>query len=107
MALRRCLECSTLFAVGLFRCPLCKSTEHTEEGNEAAMPKITKANGATNARAEQWDGTSSQQSSDLPETTQSEKPDDSESTAKTTGRRSSKGRPAKGSARSAGGSTRN
>lgn len=31
MALRRCLTCTALFAVGLLRCPQCRSEDHEED----------------------------------------------------------------------------
>jgi hypothetical protein len=48
MALRRCRECTTTFAVGLPACPHCSSTDHEEDG---AMPKITRHGGPTIAGA--------------------------------------------------------
>ncbi|MGW1616374.1 hypothetical protein ACWCQZ_44400 [Streptomyces sp. NPDC002285] len=48
MALRRCRECTTTFAVGLPACPHCASTDHEEDG---AMPKITRHGGPTIAGA--------------------------------------------------------
>jgi hypothetical protein len=48
MALRRCRECTTTFAVGLPACPHCQSTDHEEDG---AMPKITRHGGPTIAGA--------------------------------------------------------
>jgi hypothetical protein len=48
MALRRCRECTTAFAVGLPACPHCRSTDHEEDG---AMPKITRHGGPTIAGA--------------------------------------------------------
>lgn len=107
MTLSRCRECSTLFAVGLFRCPLCKSTEHDEEGNEAAMPKISLSKGPTNAAAEEgepgWDGNSSSASEPETEPSESTSAADDSSTAPTTDGRSKKGRTASSSARSTGG----
>ena len=37
MTLRRCLACSTFFAVGIDKCPHCGSAEHVEAG--AQKPK--------------------------------------------------------------------
>lgn len=45
MTLRVCLACSTAYAVGLARCPNCTSPDSMEEGE---MPKISKAQGASN-----------------------------------------------------------
>jgi hypothetical protein len=42
MALRRCLTCTALFAVGLFRCPQCGGTDHEEDS-----VRITKAGPST------------------------------------------------------------
>ena len=50
MALNECADCTTAFAVGLPRCPHCRSTDFAEQGQD--MPKITEHGGATNARAE-------------------------------------------------------
>ncbi|WP_424891792.1 hypothetical protein [Streptomyces sp. XH2] len=48
MTLWTCDECTTKYAVGLFRCPRCHSTAFHEEGS---MPKIARHVGATNAGA--------------------------------------------------------
>lgn len=42
MALNTCAGCTTKFAVGLARCPHCRSTEFQEDGD---MPKITRHGG--------------------------------------------------------------
>jgi hypothetical protein len=47
MALNECGDCTTPFAVGLPRCPHCRSTNFAEQGQN--MPKITVHGGATNA----------------------------------------------------------
>lgn len=44
MAVNRCKSCGTLFAIGLETCPHCRSVLWEEDG---AMPKISKAEGAT------------------------------------------------------------
>lgn len=49
--------CRTVYAVGLFRCPRCHSTDFHEFGSlpedEEHMAKITRLGGPTNAAAEQ------------------------------------------------------
>lgn len=47
MALNECKGCSTAFAVGLPRCPHCRSTDFVEQGQD--MPKITAHGGPSNA----------------------------------------------------------
>jgi hypothetical protein len=47
LALNECGDCTTPFAVGLPRCPHCRSTNFAEQGQD--MPKITEHGGATNA----------------------------------------------------------
>ena len=47
MSLRRCLNCTTLYALSLPRCPQCWSDDSIEEGSQ--MPKITKHGGPSDA----------------------------------------------------------
>lgn len=47
MALNECQSCTTKFAVGLPRCPQCRSTEFVEDGSQ--MAKITRNGGASDA----------------------------------------------------------
>lgn len=50
MALWICEGCTTKYAVGLFCCPRCHSTDFHEEDS---MPKISRAAGATNGLPEE------------------------------------------------------
>lgn len=45
MALNTCTSCTTKFAVGLTRCPHCRSTEYVEDGDP--MAKITRNGGVS------------------------------------------------------------
>jgi hypothetical protein len=49
MALNTCTSCTTKFAVGLPRCPHCRSTEYVEDGDP--MAKITRNGGVTDDAA--------------------------------------------------------
>jgi hypothetical protein len=40
MALRRCRNCTTVFAVGLNVCPSCGSKDHHEEGAPPALSEL-------------------------------------------------------------------
>jgi hypothetical protein len=52
VALRRCLECTARFAVGLLRCPQCGGSDHEEDGR----PKISKPGGVSYEPGREPDG---------------------------------------------------
>lgn len=53
MALWKCADCTTLYAVGAPRCPQCGNTVRVEEGSEDDMAKVTVHGGASNAAADE------------------------------------------------------
>lgn len=107
MALWRCLNCGSKFAVGLRRCPQCTSTRCVEDSEELDMPKTT-ATGATNAAdpnggassfgdhasaegGDSWDGNDSSTSSPSDETNNEQSKLEDQSPAPTTENPSSTG----------------
>lgn len=107
MALWVCLDCTTAYAVGLFRCPRCHGERFAEEGSEEAeMAKITALGGPSNAAAQpagdeevsSSPGTSSQTSTEKPATKPKRSEKSSQSRARTTESRSKKAQTDSGSA---------
>lgn len=79
MALWRCQDCGTKFAVGLRMCPQCTSENSVEDSEEDTMPKTTVNNGPSDAQTyppeqlgeggeQGWDGSSSSTSTEKPPT---------------------------------------
>jgi hypothetical protein len=99
MALWVCLDCTTAYAVGLFRCPRCHGTKFAEDGSEEAeMAKITLHGGPSiddpntpdEEEVSSSPGSSSQTSTKKQSTTPGKSEQPSRSRARTTGSRSKK-----------------
>ena len=99
MALWKCADCTTLYAVGAPKCPQCGCKVRVEEGSEDDMAKVTVHGGPSNAAAdepEEGEGVSAGTSSSTSSEKEPSSPEPSEtprrSPARTTGSRSKKAR---------------
>lgn len=100
MALWKCTDCTTAYAVGAPRCPQCGSDRQVEEG-AADMAKITVHGGPSNAAAdsekggeESSPGTNSATSSEKEQTSPAKSENGRRSRARGAGSRSNPGRAA-------------